>query len=184
MSTAVLIKELERYEASDEAERAALERLRSFSQAHPDCCDRSLQEGHITGSAWLINPKGDKVCLHFHKKLQMWMQFGGHADGNPDVLAVAIREAEEESGIGGILPVMPEIFDVDVHAIPARPAEVAHFHYDVRYLLQAPHENFVCSAESEKLAWFKYEELKQVNLEESVWRMARKWKQLTHKDYL
>lgn len=180
MSTAILIKELERYEASDEAEREALERLCSFVLAHPDCCDRSLQEGHITGSSWLINPKGDKVCLHFHKKLQMWMQFGGHADGNLDVRAVAIRETEEESGIEGIVPVMPEIFDVDVHAIPARPAEAAHFHYDVRYLLQAPHENFVCSAESEKLAWFKYEELAKLKLDDSVRRLAEKWRLSRH----
>src|SRR3989338_6271061 len=69
------------------------------------CFERSLETGHVTGSAWLVHPTEDKVLLHFHKKLQKWMQFGGHADGSSDFLNVAVREAEEESGILGVYPV-------------------------------------------------------------------------------
>lgn len=151
----------------------------NFICSTPNCFNRSNQAGHITGSAWLVNPNGDKVLLTLHHKLQRWMQTGGHADGDPDTLRVATREAEEESGISGIVPVKAEIFDIDIHRIPARPArgEPEHYHYDVRYLLRAPHEEFIVSDESDALAWWTAEDFatRTAELDEAVQRMARRY---------
>lgn len=155
------------------------DKLLHFISNTPSCFSRNNQEGHITGSAWLINPKGDKALLTLHHKLKRWMQTGGHADGNPDTLEVALREAEEESGITGIQPVSREIFDIDIHLIPARPAkgEPEHYHYDVRYLLRAPHEEFAISDESDALAWWTEEDFftRSAELDSSVQRMAQRY---------
>ena len=106
----------------------------------------------------------------------MWVQLGGHCDGNADVLAVAIAEAQEESGILGIQPVMHGIFDVDVHAIPENKKEKAHYHYDVRFLLQVvSDEDFVVSDESHDLAWIDKKRDNLPTSERSVVRMFDKW---------
>lgn len=170
--------------------------LQNFAQKHPEqkitadamlrfigetpqCFERSHQAGHITGSAWLINPTGSKALLTLHHKLGRWMQTGGHADGDPDVLRVALREAEEESGIAGISPVHEDIFDIDIHEIPAREDrnEPAHYHYDIRYLLRAPHEDYVISEESDDLKWWDEQEIttREAELDEAVRRMAQRY---------
>lgn len=158
-------------------ERAAVaERMMEFVASTPDCFERSHAAGHITGSAWLLNPARDKALLTLHRKLGLWLQPGGHADGDADVLRVALREAVEESGIAGITHLNKEIFDVDIHLIPAYPAGGVpeHLHYDVRYLLQAPHERFAISHESLALSWFSLKELESMNppADESVLRLA------------
>ena len=155
------------------------DQMLDFMRNHVDCFKRSCMPGHFTGSAWLINPAGDRVLLTLHHKLQRWMQTGGHADGNPDTLKVALREAEEESGIPNITPVNTEIFDIDIHLIPENTTkgEPAHYHYDVRYLLQAPHENFCISSESDDLRWWSKDDFanRQAELDASVIRMAERY---------
>jgi 8-oxo-dGTP pyrophosphatase MutT (NUDIX family) len=90
---------------------------------------------------------------------------------------VALREAEEESGLNGLVPVSNEIFDLDAHPIPARPNEPAHRHYDVRFAFRATaSEAFIVSDESNQLAWIKISEMATVSNEESMLRMARKWR--------
>src|SRR5579871_4499535 len=106
-----------------------------FINQYPDCFERSLKVGHITASAWLLNKDNSKALLMHHKKLGIWVQPGGHCDGNPDVLSVALKEAQEESGIQAIEPLSLSIFDIDIHAIPAIKTEPAHYHYDIRFLL-------------------------------------------------
>lgn len=143
----------------------------------PDCFERSHLSGHITGSAWLLSPNGSRALLTLHRKLGLWLQPGGHADGDADTLRVALREAEEESGISGIRPLSTRIYDVDIHRIPAHPASGApeHLHYDVRYLLQAPHERICLSEESVDLAWFTPQQLAELTpaVDESVLRLCR-----------
>lgn len=136
-------------------------RVLYFVSSTPTCFERSHSAGHITGSGWLLNPTGDRFLLTLHHKLQLWVQPGGHADGDPDILRVAIREAEEESGIHGIIALSPKIYDIDIHRIPGRPTtgEAEHLHYDIRYLLQAPNEQFSISDESDALGWFTPEDL-------------------------
>lgn len=178
-SRASLCKALLLFAKKHPEQQKTADRMRRFITSAPDCFERSHAEGHITGSAWLVNPSGEKVLLTLHHKLQRWMQTGGHADGEPDTLRVALREAEEESGIPGIQPVSPEIFDIDIHLIPARPAkgEPEHYHYDVRYMLRAPHEAFIVSEESDALAWWTAEDFaaRTAELDEAVQRMARRY---------
>ena len=160
-----LCEQLQTYLATHSERRDVAERLLQFVLSTPDCFERCHIAGHITGSAWLLNPAGDRALLTLHRKLGLWVQPGGHADGDPDVLHVALREAEEESGISGIIPLSPEIYDIDIHTIPPHlpTGTPEHLHYDVRYLLQAPHEQYSVSDESEDLRWVNAGELLQLN---------------------
>lgn len=157
------------------------ERILHFVAETPDCFCRTHAAGHITGSAWLLNPAGDKALLTLHRNLKRWMQTGGHADGDPDVLRTALREAEEESGITGIRPLCTDIMDVDIHTIPANPrkGEGEHLHYDIRFLLQAPHEDYVISDESDDLAWWTPADFaaRAAETDEAVLRLARLWQE-------
>ena len=178
---APLCKALQKYAESHPEQEITADRMLDFVRSTPHCFERSHEAGHMTGSAWLLNPTGDKALLTLHHNLQRWMQTGGHADGDPDTLRVALKEAEEESGITGIVPISGEIFDIDIHLIPARPAkgEPAHYHYDVRYLLRAPHEQYAISQESDDLAWWSAEDFatRAAELDTSVLRMAELWMQ-------
>ena len=155
-------------------ESATVTRFDAFVDSHPDCFHRSCRVGHITGSAWIVDPAGDRVLLAHHRKLGRWLQPGGHSDGDPDTLAVALREAREESGLD-VRALDDAIFDIDVHEIPARGREPAHLHFDVRFLVQAEHDRFAVSEESHALAWVPATGLGALTDEESVLRMARKW---------
>lgn len=132
--------------------------------------------GHFTGAAWLVDASGERVLLTHHRKLQRWLQLGGHADGDSDLVAVALREAHEESGLAN-LTIEPEIFDVDRHWIPERKSEPGHWHYDVRYVVRTGgSEHFVVSDESLELAWVSILDLAEApDMDESLRRMARKW---------
>jgi 8-oxo-dGTP pyrophosphatase MutT (NUDIX family) len=146
-----------------------------FIKQHSDCFERTLEIGHITASTWLVNKDNTKALLMHHAKLNRWFQLGGHCDGDSDVMAVAIKEAQEESGIEHITPITPAIFDIDVHLIPANSREKEHYHYDVRFLLQVTgDEEVVQNKESKELRWFgKHEQLPTDS--QSVTRMFRKW---------
>ncbi len=179
-----LLRLLSRYADRYPDDRERVERVRCFVQAHDDCFERSCLEGHVTASSWILSPDQRCVLLVHHRKLDCWLQPGGHADGDPDVLRVALREAREESGMarfelvetdGAVLPL-----DVDVHAIPERPGEPAHFHYDVRFLLvAAPGQVPTASGESNALRWFERETIEQCLREESLLRMERKARALS-----
>lgn len=153
-------------------------RFRRFVAEHSDCFERSLAIGHVTGSAWIVDASGERVLLTHHRKLDKWLQLGGHADGNPDVFSVALREAVEESGLAEdeFEPVSTGIFDLDIHTIPARRDEPEHEHFDVRIALRHTGEGiFEVSEESHDLAWVPIRELQNYTSEESMLRMGRKW---------
>ena len=124
------------YQVSNHGDAEARVLFSDFAIAHADCCERTLQAGHFTGSAWLVSQDGQRVLLTHHRKLDRWLQLGGHADGDADLARVALREAQEESGLAG-LAVEREIFDLDRHRIPARGDEPEHWHYDVRFVVRA-----------------------------------------------
>jgi 8-oxo-dGTP pyrophosphatase MutT (NUDIX family) len=170
-----LLEKLSIYRPSGDREAAAVERLKRFVMEHPDCFERSLQIGHITGSAWVVDPERTHALLTHHRKLDKWLQLGGHADGDPDILRVALREAREESNLEAIRPVSEAIFDIDIHTIPARGAEPKHLHYDVRFLLEADRDAPVrASHESRSVAWAPLEKIMGLNPEESMMRMVAK----------
>jgi 8-oxo-dGTP pyrophosphatase MutT (NUDIX family) len=182
-----LLKALERYAAHHAGERAEAERIAGFVRAHADCFERTCLPGHVTGSAWILSPDRSHFLLTHHRKLGRWLQLGGHADGDPDAAAVALREAREESGMRAFefaWPTEPGVpFDLDVHEIPARGREHAHLHHDVRFLLiAAPDQALRVSDESHDLRWFPVAGWHEEIDEESQRRMARKterWLQAT-----
>lgn len=152
------------------------ERMLTFIRQHPDCFERSLTIGHVTASAWLVNHDNSRALLMHHTKLDRWLQLGGHCDGNPDTLTVAIKEAQEESGIMHIVPVQTTIFDIDIHSIPAHKREQAHDHYDVRFLLQVVGDQpIVRNAESKELRWIDKKRGMLPTESRSVVRMFEKW---------
>ena len=170
-----LLEKLSVYTPYDEHEAAMARALREFVAANSNCFERSLQIGHITGSAWIVDRDRTHALLTHHRKLNKWLQLGGHADGDPDILRVALREALEESNLDSIQPISENIFDVDIHVIPARGAEPEHLHYDVRFLLQADgNAPLTVSEESRSLAWIPLDEITRVNPEESIARMVAK----------
>jgi 8-oxo-dGTP pyrophosphatase MutT (NUDIX family) len=135
---------------------------------------RTHLPGHITGSAWIINKNRDQTLLVNHAKLNKWLQPGGHADGDENVLRVALREAEEETGLKNF-KIKETIFDIDIHTIPARKDFPEHLHYDIRYLLEADiNESILVSEESHDVKWIPLVELEKFTTEQSVLRMREK----------
>ena len=150
-----------------------------FLDEYEDCFERSCLPGHFTGSAWLLNKDGSRVLLMHHTKLGIWVQLGGHCDGNSDVISVALKEAQEESGIDEIKIVSSDIFDLDVHLIPKSTGIPSHYHYDVRFLLQVESsDEFKSNRESKSLKWFGTNKSELPTNELSVTRMFDKWLQL------
>jgi 8-oxo-dGTP pyrophosphatase MutT (NUDIX family) len=171
-----LLKKLADYQTAHPNESKTTNRLAAFVEANTDCFERSLVVGHVTGSAWVVNQTGTHVLLTHHRKLDKWLQLGGHVDGNPDVLEAAMREAVEESGLNDLTIVSSDIFDIDIHLIPERKSEAAHYHHDVRFIFQATDsEDYIVSDESHDLAWVEIQRLEEYTNEVSMLRMAEKW---------
>jgi 8-oxo-dGTP pyrophosphatase MutT (NUDIX family) len=180
-----LLEMLARYRAVFPAGSHVADRIAALVEQHRDCFDRTCRPGHITGAAWILSADRRRCLLAHHRKLNRWLQLGGHADGEWYVEQVALREAREESGVNvfDFVPIdgmlMP--FDLDVHWIPARydfdgrMIEDAHEHHDVRFLLIAhAGQEARASDESHEIGWFTPEEVSRLTDEESVLRMLYK----------
>jgi 8-oxo-dGTP pyrophosphatase MutT (NUDIX family) len=169
-----LIAQLGLYRPADPHEERMRARILNFVQQYPDCFRRTLRVGHVTGSAWVINRERTHTLLVHHRRLGKWLQPGGHAEDESDALAVAVREAEEETGLR-VRPVSAAIFDVDAHAIPERKKEPAHVHYDIRYMVEADMTaRVVVSPESRAVEWVRLSQVAAMNTDESVLRLVRK----------
>jgi hypothetical protein len=164
------------YRARWPAEAAAVDRFADLLGDVEDPFRRERLAGHFTASAWLVDRTGTRVLLTHHRKLDRWLQLGGHADGERDFARVALTEAEEESGLAD-LAVAPDIFDLDAHDIPEHKGVPAHVHYDVRFVVRATgSEDFVVSDESHALAWREIASLVgDADADPSLRRMASKW---------
>jgi 8-oxo-dGTP pyrophosphatase MutT (NUDIX family) len=169
---------LRRHAPVDAKEASDLSEILAFLDRHSDPFDRGIAEGHLTGSAVVVSATGDRVLLLHHRKLRRWLQPGGHAEpGEREGEAVALREAREETGIEGLIlhPSAPRPLDVDVHPIPARGAEPAHRHLDLRYLVLALRDASLrrLDAEARALRWFTWEELETIDLDPGLCRALR-----------
>ena len=164
------------YAANYPQEALVTNRFKDFVTNNPDCFERTLLTGHVTGSAWVVNEAGTHVLLTHHKKLNEWFQLGGHADGESDILKAAMIEVAEESGLEAFEPISEAIFDIDIHAIPARGEEPEHYHYDVRFAVRATgSDEYIVSEESHDLSWVAIADIEEYTQEKSMLRMARKW---------
>lgn len=171
-----LLQKLENYIPEDGEEIQFRDSFFQFISSYPDCFERTQQKGHITGSAWIINQSFDKALLTHHRKLDRWLQLGGHADGESNIIKVSQKEASEESGLQSLKLLSEDIFDIDIHPIPERKNEPEHLHYDVRFLFQADeYEPFYISEESINLGWIALDQLEEKTKKNaSILRMARK----------
>jgi 8-oxo-dGTP pyrophosphatase MutT (NUDIX family) len=167
------------YRPTGEAERADLRRVRALAEAIGDPWRRELSL-HVTASALIVHPDTGKVLLRWHQRQQAWLQVGGHGDpGESDPLAIARREAAEETGLDDLVPWPDEqLRHIVVVGVPAGKGEPAHEHADLRYFM-ATHTPQAARAENENapLRWLSlpeaYQATSEVNLRESLARLER-----------
>jgi 8-oxo-dGTP pyrophosphatase MutT (NUDIX family) len=176
------------YREANPSETEVADRILALVNSRSDCFDRTCRPGHLTGSAWVVSPDGERHLLLHHRKLDKWLQPGGHADGQTDLAEVALREAVEETGLQSLRVVSDSygvaVLDLDVHDIPARYApdgsliEDGHEHHDVRFLFQADADESLCiNDESHALRWCTPEEVQSLTQEWSVLRLLEKARQ-------
>jgi ADP-ribose pyrophosphatase YjhB (NUDIX family) len=162
---------LERYASDHPDESANVVRFQRLLADGRPAFDRGHLPGHFTASALVFDRRCERVLLTHHRKLDIWIQLGGHADGDARLHLVAHREAVEESGLIGIAAAADRIVDIDIHTIPAHGSEPRHDHYDVRYAFIAdPTQPLVVSDESHDLAWVRVDRLGEVSEEASLHR--------------
>lgn len=163
----LLARLLAAHEPADDRERAHLDHVLGFCARWPDPFDRGIEEGHLTGSAFVRDPSG-RILLTHHRRLDIWVQLGGHAEDERAAHEVAMREAREESGLSDLsfdeslmfADGTPRLLDVDVHRIPARKGEPEHDHLDLRFLLRtsSPESIVANPSETKALEWVSVEE--------------------------
>jgi 8-oxo-dGTP pyrophosphatase MutT (NUDIX family) len=174
-----LLQQLLTYKGFDENEEQMRLEMVEFIQSNPDCFERSLKIGHMVGGAWVVDETKQFALLTHHRKFDRWLQLGGHADGESNMYQVALREAQEESGLKSIQSIDQNIFDIDIHTIPVRGDEPEHKHYEIRYLFTADmNEKVIVSNESKDVRWVKLDEILQLSKDISIKRLITKTVQL------
>jgi len=145
------------------------------------CFERKNLKGHFTGSCWVTNESFTQVLLLHHVKLDRWLQPGGHADGEEDLLAVAKKELVEETGINDVIAGRDQLFDIDIHEIPKRKNIPVHEHFDARFhFIVRDNISLVINEESNALQWVPIDQvINLTNGERSFERMVMKTKALT-----
>ena len=176
MNSNRLIDMLAAHVPHDADERVHCANIVAFVLRNPaSWWQRETRDGHVTASAWVLNVAGTHALLLHHAKLDCWVQPGGHLDADDaSVAAGAMREAYEETGLDSLQFADEKLFDVDVHQIPARGAEPAHLHYDLRYRIISPSMGATISNESLGARWVLLTSLTTPDHERSIARMAEK----------
>ena len=171
-----LISQLQGYKSRYHEEMLFASSIVDLLYKEPDCFKRNLLSGHITGSAWVLNPGFSKTLLIHHKKLDKWLQPGGHADGEEDLHKVAKSELGEETGVVNSRLFSEAIFDIDIHEIPKFNKIPKHNHYDIRYLFIVDDaETLNANHESLDIRWWLLKDvLNLTNNENSILRMVKK----------
>jgi 8-oxo-dGTP pyrophosphatase MutT (NUDIX family) len=165
-------------------EAAYVRRAQAFVEEHSDCFERELLPAHVTGSAWVVSPDRSHVLMLHHRKHDQWFQPGGHADGQADILQVALRETAEETGVdpSHIKLIAEDVFDVDIHSIPATDYAAPHEHIDIRFLVEIDDRLPIPgNDESHDIGWVALHEVPRFNNNRSTYRMVEKTRQMRHR---
>ena len=153
-------EDIARYLPYNEQEYRDQKMILEFLDAHPDAFLRSNKLAHMTASAWAVNPERSKVLMVYHKIYDSWSWTGGHADGEEDLLSVALRELREETGAEHIRPVTEDIFSLEVLTVDGHEKRgeyvSSHLHMNVTYLLEAKESDTlrICQPENSAVSWF------------------------------
>ena len=181
----ILLKQLAAFVPFNEQEARDRELLLGYLRREPEVLTRKNPLAHFTASAWVVNPAHTRVLMAYHNIYRSWSWLGGHADGESDLLAVALREVREESGIRSARPVSRDIFSVEALTVDGhekRGAYVSsHMHLNVTYLLEADEEEALSIKPDENsgVRWFTLEESETVPSE--PWFCARVYRKLNEK---
>jgi 8-oxo-dGTP pyrophosphatase MutT (NUDIX family) len=150
-----LLDQLRAYASADQAEATHRDAMLDLLGKGDDAFSRGhFEPGHFTASCYIIDDAG-RLLLHHHRRLDRWLQLGGHVEVDELPELAALREGREESGLRDLVAVAGGIFDLDIHAIPAAKGEPDHRHFDIRYLARTstPDAAVVDRTESNELAW-------------------------------
>lgn len=170
-----LLELLEDYRKKWPEEASTIDRFRNFVSTENPLQGKENPRGHVTASAWILSRDGQKVLLTHHRKLNIWVQLGGHTDAGEPWFDAALREAREESGLEDLEPLGQALFDIDIHPIPPRPDTPGHFHYDLRFLFTADDRSpLSVTEESHDLKWVMLDRLEEYTQEDSQLRMRKK----------
>lgn len=180
-----IVEEIIKYRPCNEQEQRDKAVILAFLENNEDAFLRSNLIAHMTASAWIVNPERTKTLMVYHNIYDSWSWTGGHADGETDLLAVALREAREETGIAHVRPVSPEIFSLEVLTVDGHEKRGAyvpsHLHLNVTYLLEAEESDtlHICKEENSGVAWFTLEDALKASTE--PWFVERIYKKLNGK---
>ena len=180
-----IYEQIKAYRPWNEQERQDQVLILDFLRKNPDAFYRTNLLAHMTASAWVVNPQRSKVLMVYHRLYDSWSWTGGHADGEEDLLAVALREVREETGVQRLRPVTEEIYSLEVLTVDGHEKHgryvPSHLHLNVTYLLEAEEDQplRVCEAENSGVAWFSLADALSASTE--PWFVERIYKKLNEK---
>ena len=164
MNRQELLNQIEHYTPFNEQEEMDKQLILNWIRNNTNAFSRENTVAHMTASAWVVNQDKSKILMVYHNIYNSWSWLGGHADGETDLLSVAIREVKEEAGISNVYPVSEEIFSlesltVDGHVKKGKYVS-SHLHFNITYFLEADPEEAVSikADENSGVAWFSPEE--------------------------
>ncbi len=185
MNRQELIKAISAYVPYNAQEAADKENILAFLTENEDAFLRSNEIAHMTASAWVVNREKTKVLMVYHKIYDSWSWTGGHADGETDLLAVALREVREETGVKTVFPLSDDIFSLEALTVDGHEKHgqyvPSHLHLNITYLLEADEKETltVCKDENKAVAWFSLEDALRASTE--PWFVACIYRKLNDK---
>lgn len=185
MNRAELVDAIRKYHPWNEQEEQDKINILSFLEKNENAFLRENETAHMTASAWVVNRERTKVLMVYHRIYDSWSWTGGHADGETDLLSVAMREVSEETGVKTVKPVSDGIFSLEVLTVDGHEKRgkyvSSHLHMNVTYLLEADDEEAlkICEAENKGVAWFTLSDALKASTE--PWFVERIYTKLNRK---
>ena len=180
-----IYEQIKAYRPWNEQERQDQALILAFLERNPDAFYRSNLLAHMTASAWVVNPQRSKALMVYHRLYDSWSWAGGHADGEEDLLAVALREVREETGVQRLRPVTEDIYSLEILTVDGHEKQgkyvPSHLHLNLTYLLEAAEDQplRICEAENSGVAWFPLADALAASTE--PWFVERIYKKLNEK---